>query len=347
MDRNTRKTSFDEEEVADKQRLQSFSFGGGAPAAPSKHSHRRSHSRNTSVSLSLSAPAPAPVSPVSPSFNAPSLGMGHASTSSLSARNSHHRRRSSVSTRRESAEMMGVELPAQDRELNINLGDKDSIRRRALWALEGKDDADTFAAVEIPVLNTPELERRLFELPNKPAFPQLTGFGIGSGGLAGKRDSFGNHLAPSASNKDQLHTLVEEEEEEEEMEQTPEQTEELVPVATSVSSTTTVASPPRPRPAGLNLRPLSLSPENFVAAYNPGLPSPSPSVRAGLRTLTLSSSPPAAPPATNRRSSLSMGSPITRLFAFLRGGPADLAQAQQHLVQAAGCDQQPVRLAHA
>ena len=60
--------------------------------------------------------------------------------------------------------MMGVELPAQDRELNINLGDRDSVRRRALWALEGKGGADSFAPVEIPVLNTPELERRLFEL---------------------------------------------------------------------------------------------------------------------------------------------------------------------------------------
>lgn len=60
--------------------------------------------------------------------------------------------------------MMGVELPAQDRESNINLGDRDSVRRRALWALEGKSGADSFAPVEIPVLNTPELERRLFEL---------------------------------------------------------------------------------------------------------------------------------------------------------------------------------------
>ena len=66
--------------------------------------------------------------------------------------------------------MMGVELPAQDRELNINLGDRDSVRRRALWALEGKGGADSFAPVEIPVLNTPELERRLFELREYPRF---------------------------------------------------------------------------------------------------------------------------------------------------------------------------------
>ena len=56
--------------------------------------------------------------------------------------NSHHRRRSSVSTRVESAEIMGLtlpDLPASSSEDNINFGDKDSIRRRALLALEGKD----------------------------------------------------------------------------------------------------------------------------------------------------------------------------------------------------------------
>ena len=79
-----------------------------------------------------------------------------------SKRNSHHRRRSSVSTRHESAEMMGVILPAiaastQD---NINLGDKDSIRRRALLALEGKTDMGAFSKVEIPELNTPDIEKR-------------------------------------------------------------------------------------------------------------------------------------------------------------------------------------------
>lgn len=68
--------------------------------------------------------------------------------------NSHHRRRSSVSTRRESADLMGVTVPdlsSAKLEDNINLGDKDSIRRRALLALEGKTDL-AFAAVEIPDL---------------------------------------------------------------------------------------------------------------------------------------------------------------------------------------------------
>ncbi|VDC06224.1 unnamed protein product [Peniophora sp. CBMAI 1063] len=312
MDRTLRMTSFDDDEAADKQRLQSFSFGGGAPAAPSKRSHGRSHSRNTSVSLSLSAAAPpvVPGAPLSPSFSAPSFPQGHhASNSSLSARNSHHRRRSSVSTRRESAEMMGVELPVQDRELNINLGDRDSVRRRALWALEGKSGADNFAPVEIPVLNTPELERRLFELPSKPSFPQVSSFGPSLSGLAGKRDSFGNHLAPSASNKDQLHTLVEEEEEEEE--ETELSQEEATPEVLSPASTATPTEmTTRPRPAGLNLRPLSLNPENFVAAYNPDFPSPSPSIRPGLRTLTLASSPPVSASTNNKRNSLTMASPV-------------------------------------
>jgi hypothetical protein len=74
--------------------------------------------------------------------------------------NSHHRRRSSVSTRRESAELMGVsvpDLPASKSDDNINLGDKDSIRRRALWALEGKPDV-SYSKVEIPELASPQIE---------------------------------------------------------------------------------------------------------------------------------------------------------------------------------------------
>ena len=42
---------------------------------------------------------------------------------------------------------MGVSLPSipkSSSEDNINLGDKDSVRRRALWALEGKDAGGSF-----------------------------------------------------------------------------------------------------------------------------------------------------------------------------------------------------------
>jgi hypothetical protein len=63
--------------------------------------------------------------------------------------------------------MMGValpDLPPVNLEHNINLGDKDSVRRRALWALEGKSGADNFSTVEIPELSAPEIERRMFEL---------------------------------------------------------------------------------------------------------------------------------------------------------------------------------------
>lgn len=73
-----------------------------------------------------------------------------------SKRNSHHRRRSSVSTRHESAELMGMSVPSLPHattEDNINLGEKDSIRRRALLALEGKPDV-AFNKVEIPDFST-------------------------------------------------------------------------------------------------------------------------------------------------------------------------------------------------
>jgi hypothetical protein len=59
---------------------------------------------------------------------------------------------------------MGVaaaELRTQDE--NINLGDKDSIRRRALLALEGRSELGVFASMEIPQIASPEVQQ-------KPAF---------------------------------------------------------------------------------------------------------------------------------------------------------------------------------
>ena len=61
---------------------------------------------------------------------------------------------------------MGVSvanLPLSVSDDNINLGEMDSVRRRALWALEGKPDLNTFSKVEIPDIGTPELSTKKFE----------------------------------------------------------------------------------------------------------------------------------------------------------------------------------------
>jgi hypothetical protein len=60
---------------------------------------------------------------------------------------------------------MGVSLPDMPSvsfDDNANLGEKDSIRRRALWALEGKHDV-SFSKVEIPELTTPDVEKLMFD----------------------------------------------------------------------------------------------------------------------------------------------------------------------------------------
>jgi hypothetical protein len=95
-------------------------------------------------------------------------------------------------------------------------------------------------------------------------------------GLANIRDSF----------KDQLHTLVEEEEEEEEPTMSPASALSL-PAAVTVSP-----SPARHRPAGLTLRPLSLSPDRLVTGELPTPESaPTPTKLSGLKSLTLATSP--------------------------------------------------------
>jgi hypothetical protein len=122
--------------------------------------HGRSHSRNSSVtsaplSISTSTNLVKPTNDMPLQPNPPAKKRP----------NSHHRRHSSVSTRHESAEMMGVslpDLPVSASEDNINLGEKDSIRRRALWALEGKPDL-AFSKVEIPELPTPDLSEKTFD----------------------------------------------------------------------------------------------------------------------------------------------------------------------------------------
>ena len=153
----------------------SFKLGKVPPAGSSsqlkRHSHSRSHSRNVSISISPSPSLPFSIpshdSLSSSSYSISSLSQLSSTPATAAKRGSHHRRCSSLSTRRDSADVMGVSLPAistSSSEDNISLGDKDSIRRRALWALEGKPSPDGFSPVEIPELNTPEIERRISEL---------------------------------------------------------------------------------------------------------------------------------------------------------------------------------------
>ena len=118
-------------------------------------------------------------------------------------------------------------------------------------------------------------------------------FVSGMSGLANMRDSFSNRL--SSSIKDQLHTLVEEEEEEEEESEVPVSP----PISSAVNAATVPTSPTptraRPRPTGLNLRPLSLSPDRLLSGVNTELPTPAPtptpSKPSGLKSLTLTISP--------------------------------------------------------
>ncbi|KAI0643683.1 hypothetical protein C8Q79DRAFT_914583 [Trametes meyenii] len=318
---------------AERMRMNSFTFGklpspSDASMAPKPTRHSRSHSRNSSVSapLSFAPSASASVASLPTTMSIHDSPPQSPTRTSLggSKRNSHHRRRSSVSTRRESADMMGVSLPALPQshsEDNINLGDKDSVRRRALWALEGKSSMGSFS-VEIPELDAPEVPKRSFDFPSKPSFPPGVGAGFGGGLntlMGNKRDS---RIMASSPSSELLGTLVEEEEEEDD-----EEPKEVVsspvqesPVASRVAVTVTSPSPApaRHRPASLNLRPLSLVLSSTVQASNGDLPTPSPtpSPRPGLKSLTLASSSPSLQSlsgfsnngAMNKRQSLIMSS---------------------------------------
>ncbi|KAJ8698250.1 hypothetical protein PTI98_004981 [Pleurotus ostreatus] len=298
------------DDAAEKLKFESFRLGKGLPSsmASRRHSsHARSHSRNTSISSVASLPVSTSSGSLASSASSTDSSSLTLSTStsnssvSSSKRNSHHRRRSSVSTRHESAEMMGVsipDLPPSKSDDHFTLGEKDSIRRRALWALEGKQDM-AFSKVEIPELSTPDLEKKSFDFSAKSS--GNSGFSGSfsaqslSSLLGNKRDSF-KLLAASSSSKDQLHTLVEEEEEDEEKQPEPFQEHTPPPESPDVpasvpSVAVTKPSPARPRPSTLNLRPLSLTPESLASLSN-GLPTPSmtPSPRSGLKTLALTTS---------------------------------------------------------
>ncbi|KAJ3808908.1 hypothetical protein F5876DRAFT_45044 [Lentinula aff. lateritia] len=268
------------DDIAAQLRFESFKLGKPLPASMTlnqQHKHSRSHSRNGSISSAASLP-------LTTSTNSDDLTV-LPTTNSMpvlsSKRNSHHRRRSSVSTRHESADIMGLpDLPASSSEDNII--EKDSVRRRALWALEGKQNDASFSKVEIPELSSPEVEKKMFDFSSKLfSTAPNTGFG--------KRESF----KPSLS-KDQLHTLVEEEEEEEDWDFQKSSLRKLpvstVPLSNDDKLPNTPVTPDdafakqtvsRPGAATLTLRPLSLT------AGGLHTPSLTPSIRSGLRSLSL------------------------------------------------------------
>ncbi|KAI9063433.1 hypothetical protein FKP32DRAFT_1651102 [Trametes sanguinea] len=345
--------AFEDGVDAERMRMNSFSFG--KPKSPSDASmaskptrHSRSHSRNSSVSVPppLSFAPPAPTLSSSTSTSSPSPPQSPTRNSmGGSKRNSHHRRRSSVSTRRESADLMGISLPAlptTSPEDNINLGDKDSVRRRALWALEGKTPVGNFS-VEIPELDAPEAPKRSFDFPSKPSFPPGVGAGF-SGGLntlmGSKRDS---KFMASSSSSEILGTLVEEEEEEEDEESREiisspvQESSEAADLAVTVTSPSPAAT--RHRPASLNLRPLSLALSSSLQASSAEstLPSPTPSPRPGLKSLTLPSSQSlsgfSSNASSNKRQSLIMSSsPVVPSTAFGRRPSLNLSTDSTNVV---------------
>ncbi|THH12331.1 hypothetical protein EW145_g88 [Phellinidium pouzarii] len=274
-----------------------------------KRTNGRPHSRNgsvVSISLSTSNSTNSVLSMASEPSPSSSGSRPSSLASNRSRPTSHHRRRSSVSTRVESAEMMGVALPdfpSSSSDDNVNLGDRDSIRRRALFALEGKNEFSSgINTVEIPELNESFSQKSL-----EPKLPMtLPAFGLSSS-LSGKRDSFGKFATSGSSLKDQLHTLLEEEEEEEEEEEghnipvsrldaattsndvsvacgQPRRGDRDTYVQTSnsralkpqgspldLSSIAPSSVPPRHKPANLTLRPLSLTPNTSVNLPTPSL----------------------------------------------------------------------------
>ncbi|GJJ07699.1 hypothetical protein Clacol_001904 [Clathrus columnatus] len=211
------------------------------PMAPTKtHGRSSSHSRSHSQSGSLPTPFTFPLRPSTmnnvpslPSVNIngtistrqspptltsniePTYDTSQITPSPLplappprSRPGSHHKRRSSVSTRRESAELMGISLPP---ECPISTGavpDSDTIidgRRMALWALEGKgttsrrpDFIGGYTKVEIPELNETTLNLGDADENEPPtrSSSKVNGFGFNHNSFpplgsssSGKRDS--------------------------------------------------------------------------------------------------------------------------------------------------------------
>jgi len=154
--------------VAAKQRMANFRFRqsptttvfSDAPSSPqavassTNKAHARSHSRNNSISN-----LPLKLSSMNNVITSDELQDVPSSPTPRSRPNSHHRRRSSVSTRRESAEMMGFAPPP---ETGPDSSDEPAeLRRLALRTLEGNSRSDNpfiggFTKVEIPELETIE-----------------------------------------------------------------------------------------------------------------------------------------------------------------------------------------------
>ncbi|CAG7848781.1 SubName: Full=Related to proteophosphoglycan ppg4-Leishmania braziliensis {ECO:0000313/EMBL:CCA71746.1} [Serendipita indica DSM 11827] len=240
--------------------LRAITPSDSAPA----HRKKRSHSRGNSIvnfDDILSLPVPNPSSIPSPPRSRPT---------------SHHRRLSSVSTRRESSEVMGVTFNEDSKDNAITSSRVDS-HLRALFALEGRTSPTPSplatavfgpAKVDLPEFGAEDKSSdSTAPLPSKPSYPA-------SSSLAGKRDSFGKLLAAAPSVKKELGILLEEDEGEDPAGSDSE----LVPVPAA-----------RHRPRSLNLRSSLLS-----KASTSILPTPSPTPSSGrtpkLKSLTLASS---------------------------------------------------------
>ena len=128
-----------------------------SPTLP--HSESLSFPSFNDIPLSPSHPSSNSISPLLQPLAGPTLPTAECI--------SHHHCCSSVSTHHESAEVVGVTLPTlsiSSSKDNMSLGDKGSIRCRALWALQSRPNANEFSPVEIPGLSTLEIERRISEL---------------------------------------------------------------------------------------------------------------------------------------------------------------------------------------
>ncbi|KAH7103013.1 hypothetical protein BKA62DRAFT_82134 [Auriculariales sp. MPI-PUGE-AT-0066] len=274
---------------------------GTATAAAAAARKSRAHSRSGSISQSISVPA----APVSAPEQPPSMPRSRPTST--------HKRHSSVSNRRESAELMGIALPPED-PAKENQAVQDPVLR-ALLALEGNRSSSSsprnsfnnrFAKVQIPDFDALDAA----EAAPEPRMPALS---LNSS-LAGKRDSFGKLLTPASSIHMELGTLIEEEEEDEDVVERS-----LAPTflalprpvsAPPAAPTQTLAAAPAPafvtpppqplraRPHNLDLRALTVSTAPNVVqpptSDSSSIPTPAatPSTRVtGLKSLTLSSSP--------------------------------------------------------